>query len=445
MKPLYDCIKKYSNRKTVRFHMPAHCGKKIGQILSEFDLTELSCTDNMLSPTAEIKQAQELLAKAYNSKKSYFVTSGTTTSLFVMLNSVKKLGDSIIIERNCHKSVYNALAILNLNPIILPCRFEDGLAIGADVKDIEKLLKDFPNVAGVLITTPDYFGRIQDLSNISKLLKKKNKLLLVDNAHGAHFPFFPMLSNSVSEFADIYVSSPHKTMPVLTGGSCIHVNNENLIDQIEIGLNLFHSTSPSYLVMASMDFAREYLTVSTKTLVKITDMINNFKDKARQIGIEFLMNDDILRIVMSFKNLKINPAKVDNYLSENNIFVEFSNENYIVLIVSVFSVEKDFVRLFKVLNKAIMVLPHDYELVQTNLKIENKSVVPYLTAINSDNELINLNDAENRVCAINVGIYPPAFPLVIAGEVFTRENIEILKNADKSTFCVAEHKVCVLK
>lgn len=449
--PIYEKVKLYGESKANRYHTPGHIGKgdfptSYFNTINKYDITELEGIDDMLSPTGCILEGEKLLSEAYNSYNSFFLTSGSTTGIFAMLYAVKDKGDSIIIDKNSHKSIYNAIQILNIKPIIIDTGYDnDNLPKLIEKEQIERALKENPNTIGVLVTTPDYFGRMCEIDDISEMVYKYGKLVLVDNAHGAHFVFNESFREKVSKYAHIWVTSNHKTLPVLTGGSTLHTNLTSFTDKLREGIRIFHTTSPNFLVLSSIDYARAYMKKNGYKYHTLKAHIYNFKMTLESQGIEFVKNDDFSRFVIDFKNFDITGEEVYRELMKKDIYAEMVYENKLVFIFTIFHTKEDFAYLLNAIIEITKKVGKKTKPNTISKKLNFVRKVEYLDAVNGEKELVNLEDSIGRVCAMNVGTYPPALPLITAGEVITKEFIEYIKNFERNAFGLEKSIISVLK
>jgi len=224
--PLYDAIKNYAESQNIRFHTPGHQGVFTEGLFasSKWDVTELPFSDNLLYPKHVIKEAESLAAEAYGVTGTLFVTAGATVANFIAIGTVAEYGKNFILNRNAHKSVYAGVKLFGLNPCFFNTRSDgNGFVRPAVAEDIRQMLDKTPDAAAVLITCPDYFGRVGEIEKISGLCKEYGTRLIVDQAHGPHFSFSSLLPDHASGYADITVDSAHKTLPVYTGGAYVHI------------------------------------------------------------------------------------------------------------------------------------------------------------------------------------------------------------------------------
>ena len=421
--------------------MPGHKGKGSGILKSvyKYDVTELSATDNLAAPYGAIMSAENDLAKCLGAKKSFILTGGSTLGIFAMLYAVSGKGNKIIIEKSSHKSVFNALKLFNIEPVFLPQKIVNGLN-EINVEDIDKLCDN--GVIGALLTSPDYFGRVKKLKEAALILHRKNKFLLVDGAHGAHLKFTsPELY--CGNFADAWVDGAHKTLKTLTMGALLNVNNQSLTEKIREGLNIFASSSPSFLIAASVeDGVKDFSEIPQEVFerfYKLSDyVIKNVKKDYCVI-----QSDDKLKLCFDLKN-RADARRVGEFLEKRGIFPELSEGRFLIFILSPHFSAKQANYLVKALN--------DYDRFtdgnQTkddifDINLQRKT--SYLSASSSDNqcEYVDLPYALNRIAAANAGFFPPCYPLITCGEVFDNRVIAALSG--KNTFGVEGGKVKVLK
>lgn len=284
-----DCVEKYRNRMPARFHTPGHQGAFSGGIFSgaSYDITELPFSDNLLCPSGVIAQSEKQAAEFYGASGTLFFTNGVTSAIFTAVASAAALANGngftgkfnagkhteksgaesrkkrlkILVGANAHKSIFNAAAVCGMCPVFFETRRDNyGYALPPAVADIERAIKNLDragdeSLAAVVVTSPDYFGRCADLKGIYALLKPRGILLIADGAHGAHFAFGSMLPSHAAGYADFAADGCHKTMPVYTGGAMLHCYGEKTLRAAEFYRAVFHSTSPNYTVLASIDYA----------------------------------------------------------------------------------------------------------------------------------------------------------------------------------------------
>ncbi|KHO40369.1 decarboxylase, partial [Clostridium tetani] len=248
--PLVEGVLNYIKKKNIYFSMPGHkqgegflstdIGKKIKEQILKLDITEVDGVDNLHNPTGIIKESQIKLSELYGSKKSYFLVNGSSSGNMIMTFSSFEEGDKVIVDRNCHKSIFNTIIIRKLKAIYVKNKIHKGfnLPLSVDSSHIIKTIKENKDAKGIIITYPNYYGICCDLEKIIMEAKKHNMKVLIDCAHGAHFVANKKLpKNPVKLGADMVVMSSHKTLPSLTQTAFLHVNNEELIDKVDFYFN----------------------------------------------------------------------------------------------------------------------------------------------------------------------------------------------------------------
>ncbi len=379
MTPLFDALKKYRGVKS-RFHMPSHGGVPAfpadeGLYASApFDVTELSFSDNLSASAGVILEAEDLAAKAYGADHTLFFTAGATDALRTALLSVR--GERIAYLGDMHKSFHTAKRLFSLDV--------------TDISSIEEIEKG--GFGAVCVTSPDYYGRVRDIPFIAAACRKAGAVLIVDEAHGAHFAFSSLLPKSAVSYADFVIHGAHKTLPVYTGGAMLHVKDAFYKKAREARGEVI-GTSPSYLVMASMDYARELLERKGEEMyAKVKEELERVK--AAHPTVAVLPSDDFTRVVLLCKRAGYALAAA---WEREGIFTEAADADRVVMIVTPFN--------YTSLERAFSIAE--------NCREKNA-------------EYPDISDIIGKVSVYDVGVYPPGVPLVRAGESISREQAEIL-------------------
>lgn len=428
--PILDMLKNYAQQKYLRFHMPGHKGGADDDFFDHLfacDITELDFSDNLLQPTGVIKQAQDLFANAVGAQNCFFVTNGSTCGVLSMVSASK---GKLLVERASHASVFNALQLLGKDAIVVNNKMDDGRFLPVTLQQIKNCVLQHNDIKTILLTSPNYYGECCNLDEIYEFCKNKGILLFVDGAHGAHFGFGKLLPKSIAKSCDACVTSTHKTLPALTQTACVFAK-DSVAEQIKQYINVFNSSSPNYLLLASIDFARAYMQKQAKDgCDKNTfDLINEIKT---QTGHSFLQNDDFSRLVL----VDTNGIKASEWLKNNGVYVEFCDSSRVVMIVSVAEKIQNLLKLKDVLMRMPQFeKPHTKDVCYHDecCKIVN---------LCGDVQLVDINDAEGRVCAQQCGGYPPCIPLFLRGEKITNAD-RLLGFAD--TFGLCDKKIKVFK
>lgn len=455
--PIYDFVLKYSKSDSTRFHMPGHKGvSRIG--CEPFDITEIEGADVLYGNCNEkgiIQKSMENAAKLFGTKKTFYSTEGSSHCIRAMLgavNACRKINNSsktlILAARNVHKSFVYAVAALDLEvEWIYPKEFThlcSCLITAEDVKrEIQTINEKYgKNPDAVYVTSPDYMGNIADIEGISQICHQNNILLLVDNAHGAYLAFMEKYSHPIHAGADICCDSAHKTLPVLTGGAYLHFStdcDEKYISSAENMLRVFGSTSPSYIIMASLDLCNKYLKEEFPQKIAYTlEKVIETKKQLKEFGLS-LNDTEPLKFVINAAKSGINGNLLADTLVKNNIFPEMYDEDYVVLMVTTENKDEDYDRLLSVSAAAIKnaKASYDCKCLKSYKDIYDATILEEFRprdckmsirdAVFSMSEIIPTEKSLGKICAAPVVICPPAIPVVISGEVITSKDISIMK------------------
>ena len=329
--PINDMLNKYSASGAIRLHMPAHKGNVVGW---ERDLTELSFTDDLRNPTGVIQASQKQYASSVGAKFCHYVVNGSTGGIFAMAYCVR---DVALVEDSCHVSVTNALRLFGKKVVTVQTERLDGIPQPLSLQQIKQTLEQNPQIDTVFATSPNYFGQVANLKEIYKYLKKQGVALFVDSAHGAHFGFSPLLPPNAVQFCDATVQSTHKTLGALTQTAVLLTNDVKLSAQLKEGLNLLTTTSPSFVLLASIERAQRHLVDNGKqSYALLFKEVERFKSKLKLKGWATLDNDDFTRLVIDCHSKGFNAKAVYAQLEKQGVFCEFATDRYVVAILSAF-------------------------------------------------------------------------------------------------------------
>ncbi len=394
------------------FHMPGHKrNAKFNIPSSEIDITEIDGFDNLHSPDGVIKELEEELAKLYGFEKSIISVNGSSCCILSAICAVCDYGDTILIARNCHKSVYNACFIKKLNvEYIEPEYIEEIGTYGKITQEaVDKALNRFENAKAVVITSPTYEGVTSEI--------KADVPVIIDSAHGAHFGFhrdFPVLP-----YGDIVINSLHKTLPALTQTAVIHINNPKYFEKVKMYMDIFETSSPSYVLMSSIDTCIEFLRKCENDFDAFSKRLDKFYSQVNELeNIKAFEGDDKSRLVIYADNMS--GTSLYSFLRENGIEAEGATLNYVILISSVCDSDEGFELLINALKKADKVKSH-FERFSTSYTLPKKKYNIY--EVNSF-EKTELLKAEGKVSAQYIYAYPPGVPIIVPGEVISREIID---------------------
>ncbi|HCW52584.1 MAG TPA: decarboxylase [Clostridium sp.] len=467
--PLLEELIKYHNKKNLILSMPGNkCGRTyyIDELGREFmnnmgrmDITEVDNLDNLHAPEGVIKEAQGMLAKIYNAKKAYFLVNGSSGGNLAAIFSAFNEGDEVVVERNCHKSIYNGLILRKLKVTYIEPVIDEknGVFLPPDKNKIYEAINKANNPKGIILTYPNYFGITYDIEDVIEDLKNRGMKVIVDSAHGAHYGASDRLPKSVSSMADYVVLSAHKTLPSLTQGSYLMVNDDN--EHAEFYIKAFMSTSPSYLIMASLDYARHYLDEyghdEYERLINDAEVwrerINSLK-KVKVLSREMLEAEDKEKYGIDLSRYVLivpdgySGHKLQDFMSEMKIQCEMSFARGIVLILSPVNKEEDFLKIYEAIKQLDMSTLVCEKNPSYSSIIPQKVLEPY-KAFNAKSQFVDVEVSEGKIAKESIIPYPPGIPLVCPGEVITREAIDIIRdyaNNGRTIMGVDKNKVSVI-
>jgi lysine decarboxylase len=445
--PLYNSIKKYALSKPTAFHMPGHkLGKGIPEEflndLLSIDLTEISGTDNLHYPEGAIKEAQELAARAFGADRSFFLVNGSTCGIHAAILTVLSPGDKLIVARDCHKSVINGMVLAGAIPVYIQTQFERDFGIPTAVltSDIEKAIRENPDAKGVFITRPNYYGVCCDIKKIAGIVHSYGKVLLTDEAHGAHLRFngnLPVCAMDAE--ADLCIQSAHKTLPAVTQGAYMHVKGNRIdIERLKANLRMLQTSSPSYIIMAFLDIARSIMDQSGKIMLDgLLDNIDLITDRiAAETGFQMLSPKgqinwelDKTRVVINVNNIGKTGFEIDSLLRrEYNIQVEMADLYNIVCICTVADKEDDFIRLGTAMSemaRRFKGMPALAQLKALALAVPPQGI-PLAEIKSAKGVIFPLREAVGKISLDMLTPYPPGVPVICPGEVILEDAVEYI-------------------
>ncbi len=427
---IINMLKQHNENERTSFHMPGH--KKgpgfsdapfNGEIFA-FDTTELPGTDALIAPEGAILEAEKYAAKLYGAKHSFFLVNGSTGGILAMIYSTFRPGDKVIIDRNCHQSVLNGSIFSGLSPIYLtpePTVLSDVPGT-VNVEKIKTLLEENPDIRGAIITSPNYYGATANIREIADLLHKHNALLLVDEAHGAHFPFSNRLPESaVSQGADMSVVSLHKTLPAPNQTALLNIGKNISIETTRMAVRMFQTSSPSYILLAAMEYALHYAEEKGEA------------ETERMLSLLHKLNcptlDDPFKLMPSWAEKGISGYMAEEIMRKQfGIYIELCNTQRILCMTSWCNTEDDIKRLAESLAY-LDTLPRQGEPIIYHAEAGEAVSIPVMTPMEATRhiqKMIPLQEAGGKICASTVSAFPPCVPILLPGEVITEDKIEYL-------------------
>lgn len=451
--PIVDALRDSIENPTYQFHIPGHtkgCGvypkfrNLIGKKAFLIDTTDEFDNLGTLNPaTGPIKEAEELAAKAFGAKRTFFLLNGSTIGNIALAMGLTRKGQKIITNRNCHRSVLTGMIVSGAEPLwLIPKRLDDwGIWGNVLPQDVEKLLEENEDVAFVWITNPTYEGVVSDIKSISKICKNYNVPLIVDEAHGCLWNFSEHLPvTSLKLGADAVVHSLHKTGGSMSQSSMLHISENSMLNvtKIEKALKLLHTTSPSLMLLASLDASRAHLQSNcgknqiekaiknAKYLRKRIDKIPNI----RQLKADFEYQTDVMKIFI--KSDELSGKRLESILEiDFKIEVESASDIGLLILANIGNKRSDFEYLADCLEK---ISKKEYSDI---CYLENKKHMPMLApqikmnlqkAFYSEKETVLKENSIGRIAGEIIAECPPGIAILIPGELITEEHMAYLED-----------------
>lgn len=427
--PIVSFLKSYQEKSPVRMHMPGHKGAGILGF-EGMDLTEIYGADELFAAEGIIKESEQNASNLFGCP-TYYSTQGSTlciqTMCTILCQDAKSKGKKpkILAGRNAHRSFIHAAALLDFEIEWLYGN-SDYLSCKIHAEDLEKaIIESLPTA--VYLTNPDYLGNLLDIKSLASVCKKHNVLLAIDNAHGAYLRFLKDSLYPIDLGADLCCDSAHKTLPVLTGGAFLHLSdslNQVWKNDVKHFMEYFSSTSPSYLIMASLDAANEALDTTFKnSLFECIQRVDGLKNTLVQHGYTILSGEP-MKITISTKEFGYTGNEIANLLMECDIYPEFYDSDYIVLMPSPYNTKDDLKRL----ETCLCGIEGKPILVNKPPKLEqSKKAMNVRQALFSSSITLDVSKSLGQVCSSVTVSCPPAILPVIPGEVISESSIEVMK------------------
>lgn len=445
--PLLDALKAYTTHAHAAFYTPGHKGGKgIAQPLTDLlgakvftaDLTELTNLDNLFTPQGVIQAAQQLAAEAFGASQTWFLVNGSTCGIAAAILATCSPGDKIILPRNVHSSAIAGLILSGATPIFINPEYDPVLDIAHSItpQALTAALEKHPDVKGVLVVYPTYYGVCGDLPAIAQITHKYNIPLLVDEAHGAHFAFHPQLPTpALAAGADLTIQSIHKVLGAMTQASMLHIQGHRINHhRINKALQILQSTSPSYILLASLDAARQQMALHGQALMSHTlQLADTARSKISTIpGLSLLQmpNLDPTRLTVTVSALGLTGFAAEEILDEKlGVTAEFASWQHLTFIITFGNTSSDIEQLIQGLITLATSKTINKSPTQKPLAIwdDNLTVVSPRQAFFAVTETLPLPETSDRICAEIVCPYPPGIPVLMPGELITSSALEYLQ------------------
>ncbi len=472
MNTLYRKLNEYSESDYYGFHMPGH--KRNGEMLKtglpyRIDITEIEGFDDLHHSAGILKESQIKAAEVYGAQESHYLINGSTVGILSAVLGNTNKGDKVLVARNCHKSVYHAIFMNELNPVYIYPDFDEELELNTEssVSAVRAALKEHSDICAAVIVSPTYDGVISDVEAIAEAVHEKGIPLIVDEAHGAHFGFHPYFSgNASSKGADVVINSLHKTLPSLTQTAVLHMNGE-IVNRRKVRryLDMLQSSSPSYVLMASIDACIELLAKHKDGIfdsyIKMLEKLRTELKKLEYLKLAETEHFDKSKIVISVKNTDITSRELYNkLLNEYHLQMEMVAGTYVLGMTSIGDTEEGFTRLRNALfeiDREIAGRMENLEAVREKKTLEVPAAgrLPRTEKVYTSAEIFHRTeeslDSDSRKAQImqlpweeSIGhisaeyayLYPPGSPLIVPGERISQEVADALKRYDDLNFSI---------
>lgn len=468
--PLFDVVINHAKKKAVSFHTPGHKnGRGIDKVFKNFvgenifymDVTVFPEVDSLHDPTGPIKEAQKLLAEAYDVKESFFLVNGSSVGNEAMFLSTCNPGDSVIISRNAHKSVMSGIILSGVWPIWIQPKVNQNLDILLDSlpEQIETAIAKFPEAKAVFVTSPTYNGVSTDLEKIVKIVHQYGKVLLLDEAHGPHLKFHKDLPLSgVEAGADLCVQSIHKILSGLSQGSVLHFNSDIVdLNRVKRIVSVLQTTSPNYIILASLDLSRRQMVLYGE---KLLNVLINHANWARErinrlenihcFGKEELepgYDLDVTKLTINVTKTGLSGYEIDSILNKDyNIQVDCADLFNLIALIGVGTSKGDvecLVRALEDIDTKCKGRAKYWDLQLPSLSTE-MVMMPREVVLSKETKRLSLKRAVGHICGETLTPYPPGIPILIPGERITQEICDYLRSLSEKKVRISGQDTNVL-
>lgn len=454
--PLLDAMVQYVAEKALPFHTPGHKQGKgmaapftdvMGSEMLRYDVSLMSELDDLHQPQGCIKEAEQLVAELYGADESFFVVNGTTGGIQAMILAIAGPGDKIIVPRNAHRSIISGIILSGAIPVYIYPAIDDdlGLTMGVTMPAVEETLKEHPDAKGVLLINPTYYGVASDLMSIVALVHSYNIPVVVDEAHGPHLKFSQQLPISALDAgADICAQSTHKILGAMTQCSIVHCRAERInVNRLKTMLQLVQSTSPNYILMASLDAARMQMGTEGPQLInqaiELAEYLRREVNKipglfcfgSERMGRPGSYSLDFTKVTVTVKGLGMTGMMAEKFLrSQYRIQAELCDMFNILFLITLGDSKKEVDALLHALRRLAEQHGHISNFAAMTKRIAQpmpglpKQVLGPREALFCLKTTVPFQQAAGKVCAEIVAFYPPGIPLICPGEKITSEMID---------------------
>ena len=441
--PIADAMQRYSDDRALAFHTPGHKqGLGAHQLLKKLitdeglrqEVSLMDELDDLHDPRGIIKDAQHLAAQLWHADHAIFFVNGTTSAVQTMIMSTVGEGDTILVPRNAHRCVTNALILSGAKPVFLSPELDHDfdIALNISISTVEHAVEKFPDARALVITSPNYYGVPADLKSIADIVHRHGMLLLVDEAHGAHLQFSDRLPISAMDAgADMSAQSTHKLLGSLTQTSMLMINSAR-IERVRRVSSMLQSTSPNYLLLASLDIARLQMQSEGATLIEQTiDRSQRLREGIRSVnGLRLfeMPSLDPTKVTVDMRGLGLTGLEAEQILRHRlKIQCELSDPNNVLFLITCADTQQTVDRLFEALKMLTKFRKAAGERTIIHRSTAPPIIEPIITprqAFYSSTLTVGLRESIGRISAEEVTFYPPGIPLICPGELLTVEHVD---------------------
>ena len=427
--PLLNALLDHIRQTPAPFHMPGHKGrmKDFEDMASvgALDVTELPDTGDLYGGGDVIEEAEGLWAKAWSFEHCQFLTGGSTQGLHAALLLAARDKGAVLVDRCSHRSVYNALAMWDCYPLYMMRRQEEPVTVELLEAAFQTMADHHKKVSSVCITCPTYYGVLSDVPALAKVAHDHGAKLIVDAAHGCHLPF--MLDTNPFQGADLVVTSAHKTLPVYGQGALLFANDSYTPRDLRWAASVCGTSSPSYPIMASMDWARAWMETEDARLkmIQVARTVQVFRRSFPSLN---HVNLDPLRLTITVNTVAAHGEEVKEYLERMGVFPEMADRDHLVFLFGTENIQADFDRLYQRLEEAGRAWPDLFKAPFPHpLPPEPDVEMSPAQALVAPGILRPLNRSEGEICLQQVAPYPPGVPVIAPGERVTKKGLAYLR------------------
>lgn len=437
MTPLRETLEMILEEDRARFYTPGHKGKLPFPLedAAPYDITEIEGADSLYSCDGPLRRTEERLAAAVGAGDTLLSAGGSTLCIQTMLFLARRLGRTVIAARNLHRSAVSVMGLLGMDPVWIPLEQPSeeegipGVALPPQAERVRQLLDRHPDAAAVYITSPDYYGQMPDVAALADICHRRGKLLLVDNAHGAHLGNFRVALHPMPLGADLCCDSLHKTLPSLTGAAALHLAAPALYEDAKYAMSLFGSTSPSYLILLSAETALEELEEKSDRWLRLSARVDALREMGASVGYGLTQGwvRDPIRLTLGFEGLGYTGHSYGVFARQGGVEPEYVSDRGAVFLLSPNNTPRDLDRLER--------------MVEAGGRGRRRQPVPRQEAPPLPRQVVSLSEAMSRpavflpveravgrVAARLVSTCPPGTPLVVPGEEITSTEVKFLQS-----------------